>query len=1479
MSTSTDPIQLRNLDSRIRSVWQRSQLLHLAQGVLAFCRWAVLLFVIGVAFDWFVQIPAVVRGGFLITLLSVSFYKAWYCGWRKLRGFNATHTALKLERHYGGMDSLLVSAVQLRDRPTVAGASDSLLGKTCREAEEAASTLRPAKAVPFEALRRPAVIIVLLISLIGVFATVNGPFLRAGLSRIFAPWLATAYPTYTQIELGEGDLVVKQGAGLRIEAGVSGVVPEMANLLLRTGEGRARELALNINDGACEYTIGSTSRDFTYQIKAGDARTDWYAVQVIPAPRVENVQVDLEFPAYLQRATETIEALTLTVPEGTKINWQLTLDRPISEAVFNRDGEQPLKLNVSSDGFRVKFSSRASDSRGYSFSWVDKEHGFEFNSSRYYLQVASDQPPQVELTSPSANLIAMLGRPLSLATRARDDHSIATAKVTYRVNRRPEESIDFSSPIRNGEGDQVIDWDYRAALPDLNVGDTVSFAVEVSDRYPGPNGPHRARSETRRVTFLSKEEYLKQIEEKKNRLLSHVRTVYRQQRAAHELVRNLNPEDESYRQSCQLEAIRQEMLRNQVNDIAFQIQDLLDDLAANNVSDALQGESLNHVRLALQTIAEKHVANAAQLLRGLVGTPESDKSAAREPVPAAQMVNTAARELGSLVMLRDIDSAQEVFARETHMLAQIQASLRWRTATNEAGAEAISTEQTDLAQWTKRLILDLQNGMRYDRRPLAVLRLTRSVKELRAAQIEASIQHAIAEIRSGQMEQAALVQSELARTYLNAEFSVRLSGAYSTLIKTRNVLQSLAEAQLKLRDETAASGFESRRAAIMKQQTALRKQLLTLLLPTVPAPRARLFDQALPSPPPVERLLAEADQAMAEALSQIANIDQEAAMAEQRKAEQSLIALTEIVNRWSVETGLQTQALGTLVAATSERLSRIEEFEARVVGLLEKTDIAAVEEQKVDILAEPQVFLVEELDQFLQELAEQNQLNPDQDLPPIMSRLEQAKSALNLGIESLRKNSADDAMEDQEQAADGLAEAYAIVAAQNERLSLLQDLLMFQRAVAFANGYMADIVAEQRDLLAATEAADTEAADSENGDISKLMPQLRHLRGSMEAVAPLLDMVAARLDVGTPLAFAKTDFEDAMDSLKAGDKLDAIDAQDAAAESLGEVQELVGKIQTQTGYVAEIVEFLHAATSDTALMRYRQRELKTKVNSAERNQLKELGQEQTGLLDSADRYARLLTAATGMSAFAKPAEWMGPARDHLNENDAGSAAEQMELAESTLSENAETLFTVISMLHGLPSIEVTTQTEPALIRLIDGLSLASDHKMLLRKTEVADPKALAALADRQRELAQRCKEIAEAGEPHEFLNAAKEHLSKAVAAFESSDRDAIRQQQAGADERLRHFIVEQALILETAKPPAGPSDGDPGDDGEGSDDESAFAAGFISDFVSGETPQDKRTGWKVLGERNRASLNQNFARELPLEYRGLLKNYYERVAK
>ena len=695
------------LEPGLRAVWNRTQQRHFLAGLLALCRWGIPLFLLGVTIDWLAYLATPGRAVVLLVLVSVSFYQAWKHGWRHLRGFDATRTALEVEDRHGGLESLLVTAVQFGESKPTSGNSESLREVTLQKAEGAAQKLQPREIVHFKALRVPLQVVVGLAGVIALFAFLNGPFFAVGLTRIFTPWVEIAYPTDTKLHLQEEGLVIKEGDRAKIAIGVSGVIPDMANLYLRTEKGSERKLEIEITNGGCEYVIASASRDFSYRVKAGDARSDWLQVRVIPPPRIEKVEVELEFPSYLERVPEKVEALTLSVPEETKIRWKLTLDRPVRDAVLNRDGEEPKPLEVA-EGRELIISEVVDASRGYDFSWMDQEHGFEFTSPRSFLQVTSDQSPRVELISPESNLIALLGRPVDLVVRASDDHGIGSSAIIYRVNLRPEKKVSLEIPLKNGVGEQEIDWDYREVLPELKVGDTVSFLLEVSDKYP--DGPHLARSDTRRITFLSREDYLEQIQKKKDRLLSRVQTAYRQERSAFESVRSLDPDTGDYLQSCQVEAIRQELVREQLNSIAGELKYLVDDLAANNLSDAPQADSLEQVRSKLLEIADGQLAEAASRLRRQSGIAAGNTNESPDPSSAARAVNGAARELGRLVLLRSIDSAQEVYAREARMLAQVQASLRWRSVQSNSPDERVSItkEQDELAQWTQRLIADLQ---------------------------------------------------------------------------------------------------------------------------------------------------------------------------------------------------------------------------------------------------------------------------------------------------------------------------------------------------------------------------------------------------------------------------------------------------------------------------------------------------------------------------------------------------------------------------------------------------------------------------------------------------------------------------------------------------------------------------------------------------------------------------------------------------
>ena len=121
----------------------------------------------------------------------------------------------------------------------------------------------------------------------------------------------------------------------------------------------------------------------------------------------------------------------------------------------------------------------------------------------------------------------------------------------------------------------------------------------------------------------------------------------------------------------------------------------------------------------------------------------------------------------------------------------------------------------------------------------------------------------------------------------------------------------------------------------------------------------------------------------------------------------------------------------------------------------------------------------------------------------------------------------------------------------------------------------------------------------------------------------------------------------------------------------------------------------------------------------------------------------------------------------------------------------------------------------------------------------------------------------------------KDHLGKAAAGAKASDRAKALASQKKATEILRHFICEYALKFAVVSPPLDEGDSPEPEWKETEDMLVLFARGVLT----GKRPPDGKLEWEVLGRRDRASLNENFARELPLEYRAILKDYYERLAK
>ena len=1529
--------QLENLDSRVKTVWQRSQMLHVTAGLLTFCRWGIMLFIAGVLIDWLIDLPALARVALLLVILAFAFYQAWRAGWQNVRRFSAERAARQIEDHHGDFESLLVTAVQFRQSKMAEGTSLSLQQVTCHRAEQAVVSVQPEKVVLFHGLRRPLALAIAVALVIGAFGVFNGPFLSAGFARIFPPWMSIDYPTRTQLELASGAMIVQEGAPAVINARISGVIPSEAKLELRTGKGEPRTHQLSITDGQCEYTIKAAYRGFEYRILAGDTKSQWQEVEVIPSPRIKQAKVNLEYPAYTKLPIETVESLTITVPEGTNIQWQLSLDRAVSKATYTPSGGEAKQLDISEDGFTVTMREPATESRAYSFSWVEKVHGFSFTSSNHYLQVAPDQAPRVELTTPENNLYATLGRKLDLAFRGRDDHGIGESHIAYRVNKIEEEKVSFTSSDLSEGGEQKIDWDYRTALPDLAIGDTVSFVVELADAFPGADGPHRSRSQARRISFLSERDYLKQIIRQKKRLLFKLRAVYREERKVHATVSKLDTSSAEFIQTCQIEAVRQDLMSERLGAIKQGIQNLMDDLAANNITDQSVTAILVSLHSDLQRIADEHVGGAANSLREL-GTAAQNKSKSKSasvtlnPATAINAVDNAARELGCMVLQIGFREATEVMARELHAIAENQAPMRLQTIlleeSAESNAEILAKNQEQLGQWVTRLFGTLPRDKESSiEDALVAFNLSRLVKKLRLAGVETKMTEAAALIRkhgADTASKAAVLQAEVIEALLYAEFRLRAGSENEALVRAGELFASQVIEQKKLRDTTNAltpEQFKQDSDEIARSQANLQKKLHLLLMPSIPAPRPALFDTNLPPQPPVKNLLATAESSMKKAFAHISAGNRDQAAAEQQQAEASFNTLAEIIGNRILVLAEQSRitSLGTGIA---KHASEITEFEERQLKLLEKTEDAddAEDDGEAAHLASLQEKLNKDISKFRLRVIKWNkdQLKPSDRVLALLNNIDQLELSMNNTVTALKGKKIDDSIELQEVTLEILEGATKALAAQLSRNVSLTTTLNDTSIAILPAPYVADIQAEQRDLVVIT-------GKAKPADLPNLAIVQKNLIHAVNAVLGALDPLSHQIESGTVFLFAKDDMDAAAVAIEENDLEEAADAGEFVAETLQGLSDELEIVTPQYSYILEINEFYDQIVQETALIRMQQNQLHHKLSAAKTDAaISALIEDQRTLRVRAQSYASKLLQATGQESYNTSAKHMAAVLELSKAGDRDAALKQMQLVDATLTDESAQMTLLMELLSNVLKPPLGPEVTPEAAIVLDVLSLASDQKVLYRKTQAAQAKPSKDITAKQLKIAQRCDLFAKRAESYaqeritteaakikndfdrkgranandppmeELLNAQQNRLQQffstnqvLIVQATKSMLDAAGKLQSGATkeairdqhqsgESLRYFLL--AYINELLVPPGPGSAGDPvpTDPVESLEDGMLM---FMPGAISGNKPKGGRQEWEVLGKRDRAALNENFARELPLEYRAVLKDYYERLAK
>jgi hypothetical protein len=298
------------------------------------------------------------------------------------------------------------------------------------------------------------------------------------------------------------------------------------------------------------------------------------------------MKVRVAYPRYTCIGPRDFEDLNVDAPQGSVLQWQLDFDMPLAQAQWikgevgsavdampqsapganalpptTRQWHQATKptattmssgqladnqavlMNLSADGKSATVMVAADESLAYHFNWTDKEHGFEYaDDITYRVGVTPDNPPEVELLKPSGDVRATIKKKLDIAFKATDDYGLVNGWFVYRINDGEEKKLPLeklSGPSADKPAlvaERQATWPVKEKIPELNEGDTLTFAIEVSDNYPGKDGPNLSRSRQCRMTIVSQAEYLQWVLEEEKRLVTEINGMQSEEKAASEQV-------------------------------------------------------------------------------------------------------------------------------------------------------------------------------------------------------------------------------------------------------------------------------------------------------------------------------------------------------------------------------------------------------------------------------------------------------------------------------------------------------------------------------------------------------------------------------------------------------------------------------------------------------------------------------------------------------------------------------------------------------------------------------------------------------------------------------------------------------------------------------------------------------------------------------------------------------------------------------
>lgn len=446
------------------------------------------------------------------------------------------------------------------------------------------------------------------------------------------------------------------------------------------------------------YTFQKIQGHSNFYFTAGGFNSSEFKINVISRPALTSFNVNLKYPAYLNKASESFDNVgNLVVPEGTEIKW-LFKTQNTEEINMNFNGGEPIQIEK---GILTDYNYQNKFIRNTHYS-IQLKNKFSTNadSINYLINVIPDEYPSLNFEQLSdSSLYNYIGIGGSIS----DDYGLTRFRFAYRT--AGEKTFNFQDiPFNKNSLSQTFFYQVDINDLGLNKGSQLEYYLIVTDN-DGVNGGKSTQSSIYRYNMPSDLEFDQAVDQEISKTEDHFEELHRKSEEFKRDLENLEntlkrKRELDFQDQKELERLIQEKddLNKELNKLRDQLQNLLE---KQNRFEPQSPETREKMQMLQEMIEEMLQNDDSELFEELKNMLEKqiDENSLSELEKFKQKQRNIDKDLDrTLNLFKELQRKQKIeeVAKNLERLAEEQKELAEKTQSESESNEQLIQEQEEI---------------------------------------------------------------------------------------------------------------------------------------------------------------------------------------------------------------------------------------------------------------------------------------------------------------------------------------------------------------------------------------------------------------------------------------------------------------------------------------------------------------------------------------------------------------------------------------------------------------------------------------------------------------------------------------------------------------------------------------------------------------------------------------------------------------